>query len=724
MTAPPPPIPSINAPPTPPVASAPFIPFLSLYPHPAFTISASTISAALSNRQTGGTNSNPGGGESNRGPLRSSGIVKEGSSTDWDQTIMGGSTNASEVGGGGIGGGTLGGVGSGEGGKTVNHHNHSNKVGTSGSVGATPSHSTLLEGGSQANHDPSRTAEGAVAALMAHREARDQASLVARTAKAEAEKEDARQDTKAGTTDSTTTPEPKDQLQKPPTSTTMTEGKNMSTAESLATDTWSGSTRPMGGTRGEEGLGRGISELVEPCWSNSRWKDLVRSKDELSLDDKKEIGLVDLISRSDLQRLLSLFVEAVSPSGDTSGSDHTLTLSIRFPVNSAHYVPSSRKNKKANNLKQDSSSQGDSVSSNESPNNAYNSLSGGSNKRPIKNRATLQLVAVHSPLEDLIVVTTILTEAHSSPIIVPTTSATPPSSFGGRPPLKSQNSSLSSISTGSSVSTVIAPTPTKHRSFNSTTSTLTPGVPSTPPIEPLPTDKLPAPMADYTGAPTYLEAHVDTTLPHRSILEEELAKQGAFKPSEFALEKKRRKIKAAKERLEGVDERIKEGGERELTFEEEKKEGREGRERRAKAALEEEEELERKEAREVDEELDRELDALRDKTRSGSVNSGTGRLEDLEEDEEEDEEEEEENGEEGDTTDSDVRRDQTLSVDSHRTFLEVISHTPCGRLIARHPWQKTSLGKISSWSRELKSMVRSFPHSFRSRVGSFAFASC
>lgn len=254
----------------------------------------------------------------------------------------------------------------------------------------------------------------------------------------------------------------------------------------------------------------------------------------------------------------------------------------------------------------------------------------------------------------------------------------------------------------------------------------------------LPTDQVPTPMPDYTGKPHY-DAEIDADAAKAAALLLGRDVEIVDPHTAFLVERrKRRRAKRDREKKEaglaGVVESGtvgKPGEDRELTHEEEKVEGareREARKWREEQDAREDSELEaidsmaeQSERDDLDERMDRELDALRagsdleSSHEEGKIKSRHGR------DEEEGSSEREAITAE-DSPDSDeppsplsaanlnvqqrgAMLDPYTSAQAIDTFLEVISRTPTGRLIAAHRWENTSLGGIRYWAPELRSMV-------------------
>ncbi|ORY86726.1 hypothetical protein BCR35DRAFT_302457 [Leucosporidium creatinivorum] len=807
--------------PSPPLPT-PLVDFLSSYPHPCFALPASPLHAALTTRQTVGVSAASrdqkrrakraaGQGDTEMGS-RSSGSMHTGSSHSKRSTA-----------------------------EEILSTAFGQQAHSAPDPSPPPTHSSLLEGGSQQSHHPSRTAEGAVAAMYEQRAVRKAANRQDRALEASLD-EDKR-----------------------------VEREEREAVERQGGDKWGGATRNMdqgeGGDRGREGMGMNLEGLLRPVWANERWEQLVQRKEvKEGQDQGPEINLVSLVGRDDLQKLLALLVQVIAPSesadaSSSTRSDNTISLTLKFPHYSVNYRSSRRRNRIAVPMRASAAHPNPDIKA-----NAYNSTatshsaSSGSGASSVSSSVNvdaeynLQLVATWMEKEDLVVITTIATNifpssassrkrpstrastassasrpqgAAARPVLSPqqplpspntsrptrptssdashTTSAVPPSPKQlptTLPPIMETSSSTSSDGkihrpslprqvsreSGSSAVTVqplpddsvsSAPTPTpshpgtrapSHSSSSLPSPTFTlpssgapsPSIPATTDklSPPLPTDQVPTPIPDYTGKPLY-DPEVDAEAARAAALLLGRDTEIIDPHKAFLVERrKRRKAKRDRERkkegLEGVTESGtagKAGEERELTHEEEKKEGAREREARKwkeeqdardEAELDELDTLaEQSEREELDEKMDRELDALRagsdleSSNEEGKIHSAFGRAEEDDDSDDDDGRAENSGGLQDDSTDSPASDgppsplsaanlqvqqraamlDPFTTPESVDNFLDIISRTPTGRLIAAHAWENTSLGGIRYWTPELRSMVMiSLASPFRSSL--------
>lgn len=351
--------------------------FLSSYPHPCFALSASPLHGALTTRQTSGfqtASREPAQPTSDsRGSRSAVSSARKGSVHSGNSSGRQRPHNAEEILSTAFG----------------------NEVPSLASGAPPPTHASLLEGGSQQAHHPSRTVEGAVAAMYEQRAARELEDAVERARAA---------DSNEGK-----------KLER--------EGAEQAVREAVE-DKWSGAGRNMevgaGGDRGREGMGAGLANLLTPVWTNDRFGDLVKQAEVKEGEaEGPEITLMSLMTRQDVQKVLALLVQVTSPSeasSSSSRSDNTITLQLTFPPHSANYRSSRRK--------QRSSVPTRSSSNNPNPNlkgNAYNTTSaasvssgsqassGSSSAVEIEADYNFQLVATWMEQEDLVVVTSIAT---------------------------------------------------------------------------------------------------------------------------------------------------------------------------------------------------------------------------------------------------------------------------------------------------------------------------
>lgn len=361
--------------------------FLSSYPHPCFALPASPLHAALTTRQTVGYST-----ASRDQQRRSQTVTGQGDSESglkWTGSMNTGSLNTASSRS-----------------KRSNADDIlSTAFGQQAHSGAEPAppptHQSLLEGGSQQSHHPSRTAEGAVAAMYEQRAIRKAASTQDRATEASLD-----QDKRV-------------------------EREEREEVERKGGDKWGGTARNMddgeGGDRGREGMGMNLEDLLKPVWANERWEQLVQHKPLKEGQDKgPEINLVTLCGRDDVQKLLALLVQIIAPSeaanaSSSSRSDNTISLTLKFPRYSANYRSSRRRNGIAVPMRANSANPNPDVKA-----NAYNStatsksISSGSGNSSVSSSMNvdpeynLQMVATWMEEQDLVVNATVATNIFPS----------------------------------------------------------------------------------------------------------------------------------------------------------------------------------------------------------------------------------------------------------------------------------------------------------------------
>lgn len=785
--------------PPPPLPEA-LLDFLSNYPHPCFALQASPLHAALTTRQTVGYSAASRDQQRRSKAAAASGDTEAGSQSTGNSNTASSRSKRSNA-------------------DEILSTAFAQQAHSGPEPSAPPTHASLLEGGSQQSHHPSRTAEGAVAAMYEQRAVR-----------------------KAAINHDEATEASLDQDKR-------VEREQKEAIERQAGDKWGGAARNIedgeAGDRGRTGMGMNLEGLLKPVWANQRWEQLLEQKPVKEGEDKgPDINLVTLCGRADVQKLLALLVQIIAPSeavdaSSSSRSDNTISLTLKFPHYSANYRSSRQRTRIAVPLRANSATPNPDVKANAynstATSNSLSSSSGASSVSSSMNldpEYNLQLIATWMEEQDLVVITTIATNifpssassrkrastkasnasanSHTKPSTArpklsslqpspsraaarPTTTEAPavkttissspshPSGAlasisehgssgsssegqGSRPPLARQ-ASRDSASSGVTVqplsegSLSSAPTPTPSHpgtrahsqdaallpspSFAySSGGTLSPAIlaPARQLSPALSTDQVPTPIPDYTGQPHYdpeidaeaarvaalLLGHDDEVIdPHKAFIVERRKRRRARRDRE--------KKDAAS--LAGVVESGtvgEPGQDRELTHEEEKVEGareREARKWREEQDARDDSELdaiesaaEQSERDDLDEMMDRELDALRagsdleSSTEEGRISRRFGRSE--ENDLSEVETPEEPSAELTDSEPPSPLSTANLQVQQRGamadpyttpaaidTFLEVIKRTPTGRLIATHPWEKTSLGGIRYWPAELRSMV-------------------
>lgn len=304
---------------------------------------------------------------------------------------------------------------------------------------AHPLRSTMLEGGSQADHHPSRTAEGAVTAMYEQKAAEE-----GRRAKAEEEREKSRR-------------------------------------QGAREGQWAGG-------RAGGAMGKTLAELLTPEWGNDAWRELIRRK-----DGDEGLGLLALLGRKDAQKLLALLVDAVASlkvEGSTAVVDteetkatptHSATLQLTFPFDSIHHRSLAARNAEA---------AGHQSLSAVPESNAYRRPQPTPLRPIVYVQSSLDVVATLMPGTNLVIITTTSHNIYTPPIVPPTITSPPatPKAFSiSRPPLYQRNSSLSS---NSSASTLQAMSVSSSGAGSLTSSTT------------LISDRIPAPIPEYSGQPT------------------------------------------------------------------------------------------------------------------------------------------------------------------------------------------------------------------------------
>ncbi|KAM0790952.1 hypothetical protein ACM66B_004257 [Microbotryomycetes sp. NB124-2] len=187
-----------------------------------------------------------------------------------------------------------------------------------------PSHSRLLEGGSQQSHHPSRTAEGAIKSLLEHKQheadRRARVTVTAATA-SDPVRAGAPSTARRGTT-------------------------------ATVVDKWStiGSQGAKPGERAKMGMGTGLAQLLTPVWANDKWRELVcptmatqstaDSTDSAAAAtaSSEPLNFLRLCNTADLQNLLDLFVAVLTKS--SKFQDNTVALNLHFPRQSANHSSS------------------------------------------------------------------------------------------------------------------------------------------------------------------------------------------------------------------------------------------------------------------------------------------------------------------------------------------------------------------------------------------------
>lgn len=577
--------------------------FLTAYPHPAFVLSASPLHEALVTRQSLGHHTSQDAGPSvalsnSFSSDPSTGSRSGFSSNDPSPSIP---SPADLI-------------------LSSAFVTHS----TASSAAAHPSRSSLLEGGDQIPHHPSRTAEGAVAAMYEQRAA-----------------EEGRRDV-------------------------VDRERAISRNEEKVEGGWGGGQLP--GVGGREGMGKGLGELLKPVWGNPRWADLVKKRGG---EDDAELGVLALVGRQDAQKLLALLVNVLEPlsrdgvgsSGEAGETTYTATVQLHFPVESTHHRSLASRRAAAPPSLSTPSSSSDSNAYTESP-----STSRGEIREP-----QLDLVATLYPSSNHLILTTVVHDLFTAPPFPPS-SPDPPLS---RPPLVQRPSSAS---TTSSTSTIIAPT-LSPALLSSTT-------------EPQSTDRTPAPLPQYSGVPYGIPGAPSPTA------------EGF--PQGFVVERKKRRRRFRREGQEGLEEigeRV--SGGREATVEEDRTEGEAERERREGNEGSGEESGSASRSGSASErggegERGKGLDevALDSKLERARRQSGNGLAPPLD-----DPNLIVPSPPSPSRNTSVVPSPRSLFPDSNDPFLKVLSTTPMGRLIRAYPWEKSPLGPILAWERELKVMV-------------------
>ncbi|GAA5824652.1 hypothetical protein JCM11251_005289 [Rhodosporidiobolus azoricus] len=175
--------------------------------------------------------------------------------------------------------------------------------------------STLLEGGDQASHDPSRTAEGAVAAMREQRARHDEHER-------EEEAAEAQREQKRGVG--------RDEREKQ-------EQKELEESD-----------RRHGGSIS-------LAELVRPVWRNSKWTEAMALRKDSKQNEIQhdELDLLAVLSRDDAQEFLAMVTNVLEHWRNGDGGrmeqlqedvplarlDHTVLLELNFPPSSVYCVP-------------------------------------------------------------------------------------------------------------------------------------------------------------------------------------------------------------------------------------------------------------------------------------------------------------------------------------------------------------------------------------------------
>ncbi|SCV70301.1 BQ2448_1695 [Microbotryum intermedium] len=606
---------------------------------------------------------------------------------------------------------------------------------TSSATNTSRAASRYLEGGKQLAHDPSRTAEGAVAAMHEQHER-------------QAAKDEA--DARAGGD--------------PPRRTipsTFVEEPSFAAFDQWAAKCNAQTTRD----RASEGKGLGLGELLTPEWSNPRWKEMMATHiSQTSNKEEDTLNLISILGRQDLQGVLALLVEVLSLShAPTSPSvDHTITISPRFPPHSIHHRPRQTRSKIPSDTRPKLSprSSGEdgispllshlpgrkgsiaSVASSASGSGNIYSLgsasSGSSTHEDVE--PILHIVANYIPEHDVIIFTTL-----ASNVFRPATESTPASTAAStpactgpthvadrflasvssvapaaetirpasdalqhpsRPPLLSRDTATSFLSTISSTTTArpgqgsYTSTPSDASPTPSALVDTTPDCPSPVLAKPLPSDRLPEPpLDDHTASKSSLYNDASG----QELLDPRVQNINA----NMFVSEKRSKRKRTNTVKRGSRDAGQPSESAEVIPEETRPENvletpsisENGSESIAHTQDEEDRPL----SVQDEDESDRELDMLRDRTRTGSVNDDNG-----DEDELGEEMEDRATSLDPRTSRVDVvglRKSPCYQSSVLATFISVISQTPCGRLIAAYPWEKTTIGSLTSWTQELRTLV-------------------
>lgn len=177
------------------------------------------------------------------------------------------------------------------------------------------SHSSLLEGGNQANHDPSRTAEGAVTAMyeMRQKKADEKSSRV----------QQEKQNQMEGIVH-------RMELEK------KAQAKSNGVTADVINLQDKEDTMEVEQERRRNNVIRPLAELLEPIWSNSKWKELIKLKQQ---EEDCQVGLLGLLGRTDAQKLLEL-LSTVLDSNSSKLLDPSITLTLNFPFQSIHHSSS------------------------------------------------------------------------------------------------------------------------------------------------------------------------------------------------------------------------------------------------------------------------------------------------------------------------------------------------------------------------------------------------
>ncbi|KAK4047296.1 hypothetical protein OIV83_005474 [Microbotryomycetes sp. JL201] len=178
-----------------------------------------------------------------------------------------------------------------------------------------PSHSRLLEGGSQRPHHPSRTAEGAISSMLEHKR------------KAAAHEAHNKVATTAGHSISADISSPP-----PPTKTNSKDGSGQ------GLDKWASTTSRQAGKgtseateRSKMGMGLSLTQLLTPVFANDKWRELVG---QITVADSatsklEPLSFLQLCSTADLQALLDLITAVLTKSHKFQ--DDTVALNLKFP---------------------------------------------------------------------------------------------------------------------------------------------------------------------------------------------------------------------------------------------------------------------------------------------------------------------------------------------------------------------------------------------------------
>ena len=393
----------------------PLTSFLSAYPHPAFVLAASPLHEALVARRPLG---HPTSRDVDGSPIDFSTApepsLSSRSGTSFTAPSPADATPADQI-------------------LSSAFATHS----AASSTAVHPSRSSLLEGGDQIAHHPSRTAEGAVAAMYEQRAA-----------------EEGRREV-------------------------LDRQRAISRSEEKVEGGWGGAQR-VGGVGGREGMGKGLAELLKPVWGNARWADLVKKRGG---EDDAELGVLALVGRQDAQKLLALLVNVLEPrskegyesNSGTPETTYTATIQLHFPVESIHHLPLASRRPAAPSRLSTLSASSDSTATVSSDSNAYTqtpSTTSNDVREPY-----LDLVATLLPSSDHLILTTVVHHLFTAPQPLP---LVPPLS---RPPLTQRPPSLSSVSSSSTIRPPITPA-----LLSRTT-------------EPQSTDRTPVPLAQYSGVP-------------------------------------------------------------------------------------------------------------------------------------------------------------------------------------------------------------------------------